>query len=60
MTFGSRVVTRSIPASLRSQIRKVWTWRAQAQAHRKLLSARNTASARDVWYGEVAVDVPCG
>eukprot|EP00974_Lingulodinium_polyedra_P022854 2206080-Lingulodinium_polyedra.AAC.1 len=51
MTFGSRVVTRSIPASLRSQIRKVWKWRAQAQVHRKLLSAKNTASAmgRLVW-----------
>eukprot|EP00974_Lingulodinium_polyedra_P123505 11187008-Lingulodinium_polyedra.AAC.1 len=56
MRFGSRVVLRSIPASFRSQIRKVWKWRAQAHARRKLLSAKNTASARGAWYGEAAAD----
>eukprot|EP00974_Lingulodinium_polyedra_P020655 1998791-Lingulodinium_polyedra.AAC.1 len=48
MCFGSRVVLRSPPASFRGQVRKVWTWRAQARARRKLLPAKYTASARVV------------
>eukprot|EP00974_Lingulodinium_polyedra_P082006 7939426-Lingulodinium_polyedra.AAC.1 len=60
MGFGSRVVARSIPASTRRQIWKVWKWSAQARIHRKLLSAQHTASARGARYGGVVTDVSCG
>eukprot|EP00974_Lingulodinium_polyedra_P019229 1856856-Lingulodinium_polyedra.AAC.1 len=60
MNLGSRIATKSVPGSMRSQIRKVRKWRARAQVHRKLLSAQYPEAARDSWYDSAVHDVSCG